>query len=360
MKDIFLEVHRILENGQDGVIARIIRHKGSAPRGTGTRCLVLEDGSIVGTIGGGRMEHRVIQKAKAVLQQPETVILKLALYGKDVAETEMLCGGAVDIYLEPVSARDPDTRELFSRLGQMQQDGSRGVLVTRIAAGTADKGAACRFLVQEGGKIVGRTGDLEAAFLQNFLSVHGPEIVETPRGLFFIEPVLPPEVLYLFGAGHISSFVCPMADFAGYRVVIIDDRKEFANSERFPAAAEIRVDAFSSAVAAIPVTEDSYIAIITRGHIHDQTILREALKTRAKYIGMIGSRRKRATIYAALEKEGIPREALSRVHCPIGLQINAQTPEEIAVSIVAELISVRNAGRKTAEKPATSEDAVLK
>lgn len=346
MKDIFLEANTILEEGKGAVLARIIRHKGSAPRGTGTRCLVLEDGSIVGTIGGGRMEYMVLQKAHKVLREKTSEILNLALYGKDVAETEMLCGGAVDIYLEPLFGKNPETRDVFSQLARMHREGARGVLVTRIVEGISAGDPDCRALFQEGTMVAGRIEGLDSDALQEYMNSHAPRLLETEKASFFIEPVRPPEALFLFGAGHISLFVSPMADMAGFRVVLMDDRKEFANPERFPEAAEIRVAPFSEAVKGITVTPDSYIAIITRGHIHDQTLLREVIDSRAKYIGMIGSRRKRDTIYATLEKEGVSKETLARVHCPIGIQINAHTPEEIAVSIVAELISVRNAGKK--------------
>jgi len=348
MKDVFLEANRILEENKSAVLARIIRHKGSAPRGTGTRCLILEDGSIVGTIGGGRMEYLVLQKARKVLREKTSEILKLALYGKDVAETEMLCGGAVDIYLEPLFAGNPETRHVFSQLARMHREGSRGVLVTRIVEGGSGMTTGCRALFQEDATVAGRIEGLDSDALQETMSPDAPRLLETEKSSLFIEPVQPPEVLFLFGAGHISLFVSPMADLAGFRVVLMDDRKEFANPERFPEAAEIRVAPFSDTVKGITVTPDSYIAIITRGHIHDQTVLREVIHTRAKYIGMIGSRRKRDTIYAALEKEGVSKETLARVHCPIGIRINAHTPEEIAVSIVAELISVRNTGKKKA------------
>jgi len=349
MKDIFSEVNRILESGQSGVIARIIRQKGSTPRSTGTRCLILEDGSIMGTIGGGQMEHLVMERAREVMRNQRSVIVKLALYGKDGAEMEMLCGGAVDIYLEPVSGENIKTREIFSELGRMAIEGRRGVIVTRVDEGIPAQDPACRILIQEDLSIFGAIEGLDAPGVHAFLPVGSPRLVETDTGTLFVEPVSPPEALYLFGAGHVSLFVCSLAAQVGFRVVVIDDRKDFANVERFPTADKIRVDAFLEVFDKITVTPDSYIVIVTHGHIHDRTVLREALRTYPKYIGMIGSRRKRDTIFASLRQEGVSDDILARVHCPIGLEIGAQTPEEIAVSILAELISVRNLGKNKAE-----------
>ncbi len=346
MIDVYFELNRILQKEESGVLARIVRQKGSSPRGTGTRCLILQDGSLIGTIGGGRMEHLVMEEAKTVMQAQRSVLLKLTLYGKDVAETEMLCGGAVDIYLEPVSGKNRKTRRLFSALDAMLKEGKQGVMITRLADGIRAADNEGRLLLSEEGCPFGAIEGLEAAEAMKYLKVGAPEIVDSEAGTLFIEPLSPPQVLYLFGAGHISTFVCPLAARVGFRVVVIDDREAFANPDRFPEAAEVRVDAFSAAFETLAVSSSAYIVIVTRGHMHDLTVLRDALATPAKYIGMIGSRRKRDTIYKALMKEGIREEALSKVHCPIGLSISAQTPEEIAVSIVAELIAVKNAEKK--------------
>ncbi len=225
-------------------------------------------------------------------------------------------------------------------------EGRRGVIITRLDEGIPAHDPACRILVQEDQSIFGAIEGLDISRVKAFLSVDSSRLVETEAGNLFVEPVSPQEVLFLFGAGHVSLFVCSLAAQVGFRVVVIDDRKDFANAERFPTADEIRVDAFSEAFDKITVTPDSYIVIVTHGHIHDRTVLREALRTNPKYIGMIGSRRKRDTIYTSLRQEGVSDDILARVHCPIGLEIGAQTPEEISVSIMAELISVRNLEKK--------------
>jgi xanthine dehydrogenase accessory factor len=167
----------------------------------------------------------------------------------------------------------------------------------------------------------------------------------------FVEPLKPEPVLFLFGAGHISIFLAPLARMVGFRVVVIDDREEFANRERFPQADEIVVCAFTEAFKRIQTDRSAFIAIITRGHIHDHAVLRAALQRPSAYIGMVGSLRKRNMIYQSLVEEGISPERLAEVHSPIGLDIGAETPEEIAISIVAELIRVRTGGSSAVKQP---------
>jgi xanthine dehydrogenase accessory factor len=162
---------------------------------------------------------------------------------------------------------------------------------------------------------------------------------------YFIQPLEAPDRVYIFGAGHVGEAFAPICAHVGFIPVVIDDRKEFANKDRFPAAEKVLViDAYENCLRDIKVDNSSYIVIVTRGHAHDQTVLSHALKTDAAYIGMIGSKRKKHETYAALRDQGYSDTDLNRVHCPVGLDIGAQTPAEIAVSIVAEMIAVR-AGR---------------
>jgi xanthine dehydrogenase accessory factor len=159
---------------------------------------------------------------------------------------------------------------------------------------------------------------------------------------FFVEPTVLPGTVFLFGAGHVSRPVAELASIVDFQTVVLDDRAEFANAERFPRTEQIKViSSFPQAFEGLEIERDSYIVIVTRGHLHDKTVLEQALKTDAGYIGMIGSRRKRDLIYQELLSKGFSQSDLERVHAPIGLAIGAETPEEIAVSIVAELIQVR-------------------
>jgi len=157
----------------------------------------------------------------------------------------------------------------------------------------------------------------------------------------FVEPVISDPVLYVFGGGHISSQIVPLAHRVGFKLVVIDDRPEFSNPQRFPEADDVYNYPFDGVIDRLHVNESSYLVIVTRGHSHDKTVLAQSLRTTAGYIGMIGSRRKNAIIYEKLFEDGFSQKDIDRVHAPIGLEIGAETPEEIAVSIVAELIKVR-------------------
>ncbi len=157
----------------------------------------------------------------------------------------------------------------------------------------------------------------------------------------FVEPILSPPTLYIFGAGHISVSIAKIGNMVGFRVVVIDDRAEFANPERFPEADEILVQDFSVDSLSLKINKSSYIVLVTRGHLSDEVVLEWVVGTEAVYIGMIGSRKKTATVLAHLQSKGVPKELLDRVYSPIGLDICAETPGEIAVSILGEIIKVR-------------------
>jgi xanthine dehydrogenase accessory factor len=158
----------------------------------------------------------------------------------------------------------------------------------------------------------------------------------------FIEPVLPPGVLYIFGAGHVAQSLYKVARIAGFEVTVVDDRESYANRERFPEARDVYADDFERVLEQLSPNEASYMVIVTRGHRDDMRVLRWAVNTPSRYIGMIGSKRKVISVYRELEKEGVPREKFRRVRAPVGLDVGAVTPEEIAVAIVGEMIAERH------------------
>ena len=346
MDNVFMDLYQLLESGQKVVLARIVRQVGSAPRTIGTKCLILEDGKIEGTIGGGYLEYLVIKTAQAVLRQEKTQMLYFKLTGKEVAETDMLCGGEVDVYLEPIFPDNASAQIVFQAIRTTIADQRRGVLVTRVAEGLSAHHQASRVFIAEDGS---QRGELENNALpqmearQPLSKTKRPRLIEseTPGRLFFIDPIGPEDILFIFGAGHVSTFVAPLAKMVGFQVKVIDDRPEFANKERFPHADEIIVAPFLEAFERITISKSSYMAIITRGHIYDRDVLRASLQKHPAYIGMIGSRRKRDLIYKSLRDDGISQKQLETVHSPIGIHIGGETPEEIAISIVAELIQVR-------------------
>jgi len=353
MVNIFEELATALADGKKAILARIIRQVGSAPRSLGAKCLILEDGSIVGTIGGGCLELQVMEAARNLFQEGKTRILNYKMVGKELAQSEMLCGGIVDVLLEPAFPDNPMANDVFQRASNLVREGKKGTLLTLVADGM-DYNTHPRVLMEPDGVVTGDFGDalaVDASVYEKWSKANKPVMVEVEEGApaIFSEPIEPDAVLYLFGAGHISTFVAPLAKMVGFRVCVIDDREEFSNSTRFPNADERIVCPFHDAFNRISINASSYIAIITRGHIHDRDVLRDALQTDCAYIGMIGSLRKREIIYKSLAKEGVSEETLQQVHSPIGLDIGAETPEEIAVSIVAELIQARL--NRAVEKP---------
>ena len=340
-------IHEYLDSGRQVVLARIIHQVGSAPRALGTECLFLDDGGLIGSIGGGSLEYRVAQMIPEIIDKGVTHTLNFDLTGTEVAKTEMLCGGIVDVYLEPVLPDNRPAADLFKRIHRLLAAGAQATLLTVIQDGRHQADQIDRLLIETDGTMTGTIEAISPEMGQQLASTYGqtaPRLLaaEADHPSLFIEVIKPYDTVYLFGAGHISTFVAPLAARVGFKVIVLDDRQEFASRERFPEADDILVCPLTDVFREHIPTSSAYMVIVTRGHIHDLGILRQALGQEHAYIGMIGSRRKRDMIYQALRKEGVTQEALDQVHSPIGLAIGAQTPEEIAVSIVAELIQVRS------------------
>jgi xanthine dehydrogenase accessory factor len=252
--DIYEEVVRLRQQGRRGAVATIVNVRGSIPSFETAKMLVRDDGSIIGTVGGGCVEAEVWQAAREVMESEKPRTLTFNLNQNPKYDTGLVCGGTLDI---------------------------------------------------------------------------------------FIEPVLPPATLYIFGAGHVALSLYRAARSAGFDVSVVDDRDAYANRERFPDAKEVIAEDYEQAMKRVVPNGTSYIVIVTRGHRDDMRVLRWAAQTRARYIGMIGSKRKTITIFRELVKEGLSEQLFERVHAPVGLDIGAITPEEIAVAITAELIGVR-------------------
>jgi xanthine dehydrogenase accessory factor len=258
--EIYEEIVKLQRAGHKGAVATIVNVRGSIPSFKSAKMLVRDDGTIAGTIGGGCVEAEVWQAAREVMasEKPRTLLFDLNQDPK--YDTGLVCGGTLDI---------------------------------------------------------------------------------------FIEPILPTPLLYIFGAGHVGHELSKAAGRAGFDVIVADDREAYANAERFPEAKQVIAEDFDQALASITPNESAYIVIVTRGHRDDMRVLRWAVQTEAKYIGMVGSRRKAITVFRELTTEGLKPELFERVHSPVGLDIGAITPEEIAISIVAELIGIR----RGAERP---------
>jgi xanthine dehydrogenase accessory factor len=252
--DIYEEIVKLRRDGRRGAVATIVNARGSIPSFRTAKMLVRDDGSICGTIGGGCVEAEVWQAAREVMEQEKPRTLTFNLNQDPKYDTGLVCGGTLDI---------------------------------------------------------------------------------------FLEPVLPAALLYICGAGHVAASLYKTAKDTGFDVIVVDDRETYANRERFPEAQEVIADDFERAMERLDIRESAYIVIVTRGHRDDMRVLRWAVGTKARYVGMIGSKRKTIAIFRELQREGLEAKLFERVHAPIGLDIGGVTPEEIAISITAELIAVR-------------------
>jgi xanthine dehydrogenase accessory factor len=352
MKEIYPKIIELFEMNRFSVLATIISRSGSAPRDVGTKFLILEDGSFVGTIGGGILENAVLEESKKVFASRLPECFSYSLEGTDISGPEMLCGSDMELFLEPLSPDNLNHLHIFKEIMDIIRRGGSGILATVIDPGRWYLGQIPKMFLRTNGQKMGSLLGIQEieesimGMMNQLLKEKQPVTLkckddEGNRLDIFVEPVISDPILYLFGGGHVSGQVVPLANRVGFKVVVIDDRPEFSMSEIFPEAEEVHNYPFESVMDRLPINESSYIVIITRGHSYDKEVLVQALKTPAVYIGMIGSRRKLSIIYNKLLEEGFTKEQLDQVHSPIGIKIGAETPEEIAVSIVAELIKVR-------------------
>jgi xanthine dehydrogenase accessory factor len=342
MMNLFKSMAQLLASGESLVLATIVSRSGSAPRVVGTRMIIRQNASIVGTIGGGLLEAQVQELAREVFAHRRSVLREFLFTAEEAARMSMICGGQVQVLIHYVDTSVPFNRELYQEILTTLDFRKRAWLITAMPSDGDSSEPPVQLLRRSDGTHVGHLAPLAVRVLTDQAGAGMPGLIEYQGQRFLVESLCHQGTLFIFGAGHVAQKLAPLARLVGFYTVVLDDRPEFANQERFDSADEIIVlGSFEQAVNGLEINEDGYLVLVTRGHAHDHTVLRQALGTRAGYIGMIGSRRKRDAIYAALGKEGFSREQLDRVHSPIGLNIGAETPEEIAVSIVAELIQVR-------------------
>lgn len=328
---VYDTIKESLKAGRKGVLATVISRSGSAPRDVGARMFIDENGQSDGTVGGGLLELQVQKTAIERKRAERAAVFHFQMNAKTVAEQGMLCGGNVDVLLEPVMARH---NELYQRLADMERKGKKGIVVTSLTD------SFTKTLIDES---LGMIGDsMSESSAMHCLSLVAPgRPVVSDDGAFLVEPVFNRAQLYIFGAGHVSQFIAKVASMVDFAVTVIDDRQEFANHARFPDADDIIVDNFVTAFSSLSFSGNEFVVIVTRGHAHDADVLREALSRDARYIGMIGSKRKVKMIFDLMRQSGFSDGAILKVYAPIGLTIHAETPQEIAVSIVGQLIQIR-------------------
>ncbi|WFS63915.1 XdhC family protein [Pseudodesulfovibrio thermohalotolerans] len=326
MKAFVREVAGLARAGEPFVLATVVESSGSTPRSSGAKMAVRRDGAIIGTVGGGLAEARACRSAGEMLaggaSDGQARLMFVDMTQELAADSDMICGGGLSMFLEMASPNGECAR-VYAELDDMLRRGDAATLTTCVQGGETP-------LVTGHDIVTGRPdGEM-------------PVFSRDGNPMVLAEPFIPPAPLYIFGAGHVSRFTARVAAMVGFRTVVLDDREEYANRERFPEADEVVVlPSFAGCCDALREDPEAFVVIVTRGHMHDRNVLAEALRTRARYVGMIGSSTKREKIYASLLADGFTQAEIDRCYSPIGLPIGGQTPEEIAVSIVGELIQVR-------------------
>lgn len=349
MSEVWQAAVQELEGGRDVALATILAVRGSSPRHVGTRLLVRQDGSIVGTIGGGLFEADVEKLAARALQNGESWRSLFSFRGRDAHDHQMICGGEADVLIEVISAQDGDALDFCKKVYEVTASGRRAYLLSRLdmPQGSYKNGPVRHLLLEEDGQRWGGFpgDDLALDAMPSSRLLKPAQVIEIPGSEYpiFLEWLRQRGTVYVFGAGHVGLCVAHLAAYVDFKVVVVDDRADYADSSRFPEAHEVKVvESFTDFFSQTVLDEDSYVVIVTRGHSHDRTVLNLALKTRAGYIGMIGSRRKTNLIFQALLMEGFSSEDLQRVYSPIGLPIGGETPQEIGISIVAQIVDFRS------------------
>lgn len=336
-----------LTKGVALVGATVIRRRGSAPRGAGARLTLNQEGELWGTVGGGQVEAEVLDLARAVFKSKQATLFHVDMMGPNFQASDMICGGMVDIYLEYFSPDDAELAAWLKTIEGLDRSAPKACLGTSL---DRDRAWGRRAVIAADRVTLFPTGEQpDFGRIQETLA-RGRAIMTGLFGDWFIEPAAPRPMVYIFGGGHVSHQIAPLCSLVDFGVTVIDDRAEFTSKTNFPTADQILCQPFDDIVSRLPIDQFSYLVIVTRGHSFDGQVLAQALKTEAAYIGMIGSRSKRDAIYRHLLDSGFGPTDLDRVFSPIGLDIGGDTPEEIAVSIVAELIQVRAAKAKSLKK----------
>ncbi|MFP4316543.1 MAG: XdhC family protein, partial [Desulfovibrionales bacterium] len=302
--------------------------------------------------GGGTLEARAVEKGLQAIRNRRAMRFDFDLSAEDAAAMGMVCGGEVTVLITPIPA-GAASLGLFAGLSALLGRGIESILLTRLSLeedGSLKRAASGLWNVKTGATEGMDSIQVDALEMHDALQSRRPRLLEFTDHVLVLEPFFPEERLIVFGAGHVGTALARLASQVGFQIQVCDDRKDFLTSGRFPKGAVAQhVQSFKDCLKNLDVSRETSVVILTRGHLHDQEVLEQVLKTPAAYIGMIGSRRKRDAIYKNLLDRGITRADLDRVHCPVGLSIGAQTPEEIGVSIVAELIAER-AGRRKGER----------
>ncbi len=338
MKKLFETLRCSLSSGEDAVLVTIVASSGSAPRGAGARMLVTPRGRVYGTIGGGAVEYRSEQIAAEILRTKRSRQEKYRLFKNDVADLGMVCGGTVDVYFRYIPAGDADTLSLIDNCGDIFASLEPSWFITELTEGG----------LSVYGRQHGLLGDPVPPEVISALATR-PCQCEAGGKVYYCERLLQPGRVYVFGGGHVAQALAPALIAADFPCVVLDDRPDFLRPELFGGAETRRIDPEDISDVIRDFSENDYVCIMTRGHKDDMNIQRQVMRSPVRYIGVIGSAKKQRAVKEKILELGYAESEFEKVVSPIGLDIGAETPAEIAVSITAQLIMVR-AGKGTGPK----------
>ena len=334
MRQMLRMMGQYLRAGEDLVLVSITASSGATPRGAGARMLVGRSGRLWGTIGGGAVEYHAQQRAMEILEKKVSERQDYSLTRDDVQNLGMICGGTVEVFFHYIPAGDENTAELAALAEERFARHEAMWLISRISGG----GELSLYTAADG-----FMGSPCPEWLEQRLTSRA-SIARQGEEQFSVEQIASSGRVYIFGCGHVSMELEPLLTRVGFRCVVLADRPEFADRKLFPTAEEVHLVDFTRILDTVSVGPEDYVCVMTRGHAYDTLVQAQVLPCRPRYVGVIGSRKKAAAVRAALrDRYGLSEEELRLVTTPIGLDIGAETPAEIAVSVAAQMIAVRAA-----------------
>ncbi len=354
---MYQQVKQFLEDNETLAIATIVSTLGSTPREVGAKMVITASGEILGTVGGGCGEAEVRREAVQVIRSRRPALVRVELMDDIESNSPAVCGGILNVFVDPwwKESETGASVKLASELLRVGEQGVAAVMATVVnAENLSEVATGEKCLIRDGALKAGdiRNRELMDAILREadtrLKREESRQVtldVSPGKADVFFDVISAVRKVIIVGAGHLAIPLVKFAKILGFHITVIDDRVMYANRDRFPDVEEVLVGDMAETLRRIEITPHTYIVLITRGHQFDEPCLREVIHSPAKYIGMIGSKRRiKACFLRFRDEEGIPEELLKRVYAPIGLDIKAESPEEIALSIVSEMVKVRRGG----------------
>lgn len=333
MRELFQALNKVIAEKKDSVLVTVINSSGSTPRSSGAKMLLTKEGRVTGTIGGGAVEFRSEQLAQKVLKTKSTVLEKFILAPNEIADLGMICGGNVEIFFQYISWQDPIVAKICLEVEKHFNNHQQCWLISDINVTVS---ASLGFYSKETDFL----GFTDATMNEQPLTKKA-SISEINGQKYYIEPLVAIGKVYVFGGGHVAQALIPVLKSLDFYCVVLDDRSQFLTEKLFPLADERLAVDLSNIAAAIQLTEDDYGIIMTRGHQFDFQLEEQLLRIKMRYIGVMGSKHKVAAHIKKLQESGFSTAKINQIHMPIGLEIKAETPAELAISVAGELILVR-------------------